>query len=449
MTSATFRNVSISDIIIDRENRQRKELKNLPELAASIKTVGLINPPVVDKNMVLIAGERRLTACRDILGWSAIPVQFAEDLPADQLYLIELEENVKRDDLAWQDNCLAVETYHAMRAKLENEWNVKATATALGISQSEVSERRSVAAALIEQDPMVLAADKYSVARGIVQRKNERKKASAIDKLQALTESKEAAPVQMSEEELSTLSTEDLETIMAVVQEPAVPFLNASFTEWAPLYTGPKFNFIHCDFPYGVAADKHNQGAAQAFGGYADSAEVYWSLLDTLADSMSNVVADSAHCMFWFSMDYYHETKEKLSAMGWTVNPFVLVWLKSDNSGILPDPKRGPRRIYETAFLCSRGDRLIVQAVANAVALPNVKEIHMSEKNPEMLRHFFRMFVDESTMMLDPTMGSGNAVRVAEAMGAFSSLGLEISSEFFDRAKAAYISDLTKVEEPV
>jgi DNA modification methylase len=155
------------------------------------------------------------------------------------------------------------------------------------------------------------------------------------------------------------------------------------------------------------------------------------------------VVAESAHLMFWFSMDYYHETKVRLESMGWVVNPFPLIWHKSDNSGILPDPKRGPRRIYETAFLCSRGDRFIIQAVANTFSAPNLKSIHMSEKNRDMLAHFFRMFVDGSTIMLDPTAGSGNAVVVAEKMGAPHRVGLERDEEFFSRAVEAYVSDLT------
>jgi len=455
MTSANFRTVAISDITIDRSVRQRRELKNLPELAASIQAVGLINPPVVDQNMVLVAGERRLTACRDILQWTSIPVQFAEDLSADQLYLIELEENVKRDDLSWQDNCLAVENYHRMRSNIEPLWNATATAKALGISPNDVSEKRSVAAALIEGDEMVVAADKYSVARGIVARKRERANASAIDKMRAMTQTK-VAPMadDLTAEEIAELAAEGLGGTIAQELEkaaatPMVPFLNTGFIEWAETYDGPKFNFIHCDFPYGVNADKHNQGASSAFGGYADDANVYWRLLDALADAMQNVVADSAHCMFWFSMDFYHETKLRLESMGWTVNPFPLIWHKSDNSGILPDPKRGPRRIYETAFLCSRGDRFVVQSVANTFAAGNIKNIHMSEKNPDMLAHFFRMFVDDSTLMLDPTMGSGNAVRVAENMGAFRYLGLEISEEFYSRAKEAYLAGLTSDGEAV
>src|SRR5690606_9324370 len=114
-----------------------------------------------------------------------------------------------------------------------------------------------------------------------------------------------------------------------------VPIINYDFRKWVEEYEGPMFNFIHCDFPYGVGMDKSDQGAGAEFGTYEDSPDVYWELLDTLAVAMSNVVSNSAHLMFWFSMDYYQLTLEKLTDMGWRVNPFPLIWTKSDNTGII------------------------------------------------------------------------------------------------------------------
>lgn len=446
MTSGNFRTIAISEIVIDRANRQRRELTGLQELADSIRAVGLINPPVIDTNNVLIAGERRFTACRDILGWTSIPVQDAASLDPAELHLIELEENVKRVDLTWQDQCNAMAEYHSLQQRRSAEWSQAKTAKALGVKDAEVSNRLAVARALKEEVPLVVQADKYSVALGVTQRLAARQRDSAAEVMGQMLqtaapgpESAEDSPVEIDTEEVATLTESPFRAKL-------VPFRLADFTQWAADYSGPRYNFLHCDFPYGVNAQSHAQGAGSAFGSYDDSADVYFQLLDTLASAMQNVVAESAHMMFWFSMDFYEVTRSKLQEMGWAVNPFPLIWHKSDNSGILPDPKRGPRRIYETAFSCSRGDRLIVQAVANTFAAPNLKQIHMSEKNPDMLAHFFRMFVDDTTTMLDPTMGSGNAVIVSEKMGAAHSLGLERDPEFFARSSDAYIKALTPAQ---
>ena len=43
------------------------------------------------------------------------------------------------------------------------------------------------------------------------------------------------------------------------------------------------FNFIHCDFPYGINADGFDQGSAAEMGGYEDS-----TLLTTTSSPRSN-----------------------------------------------------------------------------------------------------------------------------------------------------------------
>lgn len=410
MTSGTFTPFPVANIWVDRATRQRRELTGIEELAVSIAKIGLIHPPVIKRDGELVAGERRWTAVKS-LGWDNIPVQYVDDLSQEELHLIELEENVKRVDITWQDQCLAVERYHELQKRLAPDWTVTKTAEALNISQAKVTQHRAIAKELIAGNEKVAAAPKFSVAKGITERAAERKRASVLD----VVEGKEPE-----------------------AKRP-VPLINESFHDWEAAYTGPKFNFIHCDFPYGVNADKSDQGAAAAHGGYADGFEVYVELLDRLSSAMSNVVSESAHLMFWFSMDYYQLTFDRLTEMGWRVNPFPLIWHKSDNTGILPDAQRGPRRIYETAFFASRGDRLVVSAVSNCFSHPGQdKSLHMSEKPVPMLRNFFRMFVDENSRVLDPTCGSGNAIKAALEFRASSVLGIEQDPEFYTRAVEAF-----------
>lgn len=415
MTSGNFTSFPVDDIFINREKRQRKELSGIKELGWSLNAIGQINPITITRAGELIAGERRLTAAKEI-GWTHINVQFAEDLDPATRHLIELEENVRRIDLSWQDQCLATEEYHRLRHEADPNWTIQQTATALGVSLSAVGERRTIAKEILKGNERIAEAPKYSVARGIMNREIERRKDSVIESIaEVVTGEAPAARI--------------------------APLLHADFNEWVKNYDGPKFNFIHCDFPYGVNADKHAQGAAAAFGGYSDSEDVYYQLLDSLAAGMENVVAESAHLMFWFSMDFYQYTVERLSEMGWDVQRFPLVWYKSDNLGILPDPSRGPRRIYETCLIASRGDRKIIRAVSNVVSHHTTKTIHMSEKPVGMLTKFMEMFVDGYSSVLDPTAGSANALKAAQARGANFVLGLERDEEFFNRAKEHYYND--------
>lgn len=411
MTSGNFASFPIDAITVNREKRQRQEDLDVSDLIPSIRDRGLINPIVLTRDGVLVAGERRLTACRS-LGWTHISVQYAEDLDPIQLHLIELEENVKRKNLSWQDECLAVATYHELQRQVSPEWGQDQTAEALGVSQQSISQKLVVAKELSSGNTRIAEAPKFSTAVSITERHAQRKRDSVIAEI-------------MDEPQLQKVA----------------PLLNVDFLKWAKTYDGQKFNFIHCDFPYGVNADEHHQGSASNHGGYSDSFEVYDSLMAGLAGAMDSVIADSAHVMFWFSMDYYEYTRVALAGMGWRVNPFPLVWHKSDNTGIIPDAKRGPRRIYETAFIGARGDRFIVQPISNVCAHPVVKTIHMSEKPVGMLKHFFRMFVDEHTIGLDPTCGSANAIKAMAQSGAHSCLGIERDTEFFNLAKERFFDD--------
>ena len=396
MTSGTFKSLPLSSITINRAGRQRRELTGIKELANSIAEIGLINPIVVTPEGVLIAGERRLAAVTS-LNHTSIIVQYSTELPPDVLQLIELEENIKREELPWQDKVEAVRRYHELRQAMQPDWTADKTAEVIGETGTSVRSHLRVSKE-IERTPELKNEKKFSVARSIASRQNERR-ASA---------------------ELEVLELEKAPNII----------LNLDFNEWAKTYNGPKFNLLHCDFPYGINLHKTTQIELGPQGAYDDSFYTYERLLTTLGDYLYTILEESAHIVFWFSMKHYEYTKKSLENIGFKLSPFPLIWVKSDNSGIIPDPQRGPRQIYETAFLGSLGDRKIVRAVANAFSAPTTKEIHTSEKSTEMLRYFLSMLVDENTTILDPTAGSGSALFVAKELRARRILGLEINPSF-------------------
>jgi ParB/RepB/Spo0J family partition protein len=75
--------------------RYRKDLGDLRALAASIAEVGLLHPIVVTPSGRLIAGQRRLEACR-LLEWDAVPVTVVD---LYQAVRGEAHENFLRKDL--------------------------------------------------------------------------------------------------------------------------------------------------------------------------------------------------------------------------------------------------------------------------------------------------------------------------------------------------------------
>lgn len=75
----------------------RRELRDVDELAKSIKEIGLLNPITITKDFRLVAGYHRLTACKK-LGWTTIPANVV-DMDALHAELAEIDENLIRNEL--------------------------------------------------------------------------------------------------------------------------------------------------------------------------------------------------------------------------------------------------------------------------------------------------------------------------------------------------------------
>lgn len=408
MPSGQFHHASISSITIPRPERQRRELPDLTSLADSISRLGLIHPIVLTRDLILVAGECRLEACRT-LGWTDIPFQYVDETDPLILHCIELEENIKRKNLSWQDENDAIARYHELRAA-EPEWTIEKSADALGLHKASVSNHLLVKRE--RSNGLVDGAEKFSTAIGAARRIVERRAA----------------------DEFNTYSRTDQQ------YTPPSPILHGSFLDWAPTYAGPKFNLIHCDFPYGIihGRDETYGGAGARVGDYTDSVDIYFELLKCLAVHLDNFCASSAHIIFWFHPNFFSQTWELLKLLdGFAFDEVPLIWFKDDNSGIVPDPSRRPRRGYETAFFGWRNDRKILRVKTNIFPAPIDRTLHPHEKSQVMLQHFFEMVVDPATRLLDPTCGSGSALRAAKTLGAEAVFGIERDKDFAEGAAEA------------
>ncbi len=81
-------------------HRYRRDLGDLSGLISSIRGIGLLNPPVVSSDGVLLCGARRLAAVQQ-LGWSQVEVRVATDASGTlTAVLAEQHENELRLDLS-------------------------------------------------------------------------------------------------------------------------------------------------------------------------------------------------------------------------------------------------------------------------------------------------------------------------------------------------------------
>jgi ParB/RepB/Spo0J family partition protein len=470
--------ISPKDIIINRETRQRQEnIKDVEDLVQSIAKVGIINPIVVrttDEGYVLIAGERRLRASLQ-LGLTYVPVRFLDHLTAEESEVIELEENVKRKELTWRDQVKSVGRIHALYKAKDTNWRIEQTSEAISLHHSHVRKILHVYEAL--ESSRIAKADSIEQAYNTLHRFAERKAEAIvndlittgtamfadmdlgdnIDDTKTITATKatiattEATTTDFTIANAIKIVDDDLpktEIIATIATKPPTirpdTIICANFADWASAYNGPKFTLIHCDFPYGNYKGDSSKGAMSVLDTedfYDNKEEVYWNLLNILTTNLDKIMSYSAHMVFWFNMNFYTETVKRLRQCGLMVHDHPLIWHKTGGPGglgVTPGTAAThPRRTYDTALMAVRGNRPLVRSMCNSYASPTVgNKIHPAQKPEPMLRYFLQMFVDETSSVLDPTCGSGAALRVAEDLGAKSILGLELDPNY---AKSALL----------
>src|SRR5215471_3363752 len=491
MLNGSFHSLPIAEITVLRDERQRTHIES-EDLQRSIRQIGLINPIVVRTDEqgrhVLVAGERRLNACKAI-GWEEIHVQFAHELTPSEASIIELEENIKRKELPWQDLVVAVGSLHALHTEQaeqgDGKWTKAATAQVISLNESTVSLYLKVHKFI--NDDRVRKCTTVRQAYDVLERRDSRKVEAAFAQLLEgdYDEDAEAAalfddgeglpkPRPLTAEEIKTAQELDLEdrglvkingiwtadpnrALTGVSTPTLVPITiegkpkkngyagdlsadiqHVSFLDWAPAYTGPRFNFVHVDFPYGaVEVGPQMQGNEHTI--YHDSPELYMSLLECFCENLDRFFSVSGWIMFWYSERLGRETRDyfKYKAPSLDIQTHPLIWLHSDNSGISPDHRYRPRHIYDTCLLIRRGDMQLVRMKSDAIAGQTRRRSIPSTRPEPMLRYFFEMLVDDQTSLFDPTCGSGAALRAAESLGAKRVLGLEVDWQYCEAARLA------------
>lgn len=445
-----YARMPLAAIFVERHARQRREI-DTQGLVESVRLRGVLNPVILEREKTpdgqhkLIAGERRYTASKE-LNLPDIPVRFADELTFAEARIFELEENIKRQDLDWPDVAQAVLNIHNLYCELDSGWTQDKTATELGFVKSMISMNISVASR-IDSFPEAKRATSMRSAYEIISRKLEREAANEMDRLlygaPLVLAPKDPPPVEPGAVAPAPVLRPPAPAPVVhdykIGDNPAKNILLESFLMWAPKYTGQPFNFVHCDFPYGINVFEGPQAGGYRHSVYDDSREIHFKLLETFLVNLDRLTSTSCHIMYWFSMQHYTQIRQMVAelAPSVTVHTHPLIWHKTDNTGIASDPQHGPRHIYETALLMSRGRRPIVKLISDAYGAPTDNTVHVHTKPEPMLRYFFGMLVDEHTMFLDPTCGSGSSIRAAESLGARTVVGMDTDETIVGHARRA------------
>src|SRR3954469_3075124 len=151
--------VLVSSLWVDRDSRQRRDMdfEHVAELADSFQRLGQLTPILYKPTGEIIFGEHRWEAAKS-LGWTSLKAGLEESNDDDLHQAMELEENVKRLDLSWQDKALAIKRYHENRKSSDPAWTQEKTAGALGFDTGTTSRNIAVATELENGNEKITAA---------------------------------------------------------------------------------------------------------------------------------------------------------------------------------------------------------------------------------------------------------------------------------------------------
>lgn len=376
--------------ILDRARKDFNKEK-LFELIESIKEHGFINPITITKHDILIAGHRRWLSAKHIYSNGGtipncpagmVPVRVIE---ADEIKLkeLELEENLRRQDLNWKEVVKATAELHKLK-KLENPaWTLGDTAQAIGFDKkSSISHRITLAEHL----------DRPSIANA----------ASEAEALRILKRELEA--------ELRAA-----QAAQGLLRADVVLECCDGGAGCETLVPMGSVDLILTDPPYGIDADDFSMDVMQKHN-YSDKWEEVLVTFSRVMKSATLACKPEAHAYVFCSISRFNILGEVMDSLGWKVWPRPLIWVKDQRS--CPDALHGPFFSYECILFASMGQREVLEHKTDVLIYQTVKEkVHAAQKPVELLLDLMSRSVRPGHVVLDPFCGSGSTGVAAVKVG--------------------------------
>lgn len=407
-----MRHIPIDSIKIapDRQ-RQFFDPDRLADLQDSISRLGLIQPIVVTDDGQLIAGERRLKAMVNLqmLGEpirfngqtvpdGCVPAISPSDAGPLTLFEIELEENIKRHDLSWQEHAAAVAKLAELRGKQAARDGL-AVPTIADLSE-EIEGRRD--GAYQDKTRKTLIVSKHLDNPDVAKAK------SVDDAFKILKRQEQASANVARAAEVGTVAATDRLTVH-----------QANCLDWGWHYVeegGPLFDVICTDPPYGMDAQDFGDAGGSYVAvthEYQDSKEEWLTLMNKFAQLADAITKPDAHLYVACDVDGFPYLKEIFRNAGWRVHRTPLINVKRDANRV-PWPQQGPRRCYELVLYAVKGSKpttAIFSDVFETVGDDNLG--HGAQKPVIFWENLLKRSARPGDRILDPFAGTGGILVAA------------------------------------
>ena len=406
---------SFKNIIV--ENRQRKEFlhDDIVTLRESIADKGLMHPIVCRETpdgIKLVAGERRLRAVRllasadrsficngEVISPGNVPYLLLNDLTDYQIREAELEENLVRVDLTWQERTAAIAALHAFRKETNPAQTYRDTGKE--VSPDKPSANQEVSRAVVISDYL----DDPEVAK-------------ARDERTAFNIIAQRMQVQF-QRELAELESEGDGHIL----------LHGNALQKMRELPEKTFDCIIADPPYGMGAENFGD-AAQVSHTYEDSEAIALEVSEAILSEGYRLCKDEAHLFMFCDIDLFHRLREFARDYGWAPLRTPLIWEKGGMGHLVSGPL-GFRRSYEILLYASKGKRPLNTLSSDSIRIAaTVNKRHAAEKPGDLYSHLLKISCDPGNSVLDPCCGCGTVFPAANAMKMWAT-GIELDEHFY------------------
>ena len=407
----------LTQIKVNPRQRASMDQGKIDELKADILANGLYHPIVIDNDFNLLAGGRRLRSVMELfeaglaITYAGTPVSlgeipcgmFTHSLTEIQRKEIELNENLLRENLSWQDETRALAEIHALRKSNNPEQTFTETSKEVlaktGSDGNPVALSAKISRAMITSqfldDPDVKNAANEKLAFNAAARKIRNEFTAQLKEIEA--------------EDASAHTFIEGDALVALSE-----------------LSGPYRCFI-LDPPYGINAGNFGD-AAQGRHGYDDSPRSAHEINVSLIKNISRLATEDAHLWLFCDIELFRLLRDIVADEGWNVFRTPLIW-NSGTSGHVPNQKLGIRRNYELILFAYRDtDRGLAQVLDDVIRInqkSGADDAHGAAKPVELYELFLRMSALPGDLVLDPTCGSGTIFRAADNYGAVAT-GIEL-----------------------
>lgn len=424
--------IKLEDIFIP-PNRQRKDPRNakpLEELKRGILSKGLLHPPVLasrdnpaenEPKLQLIAGERRMLAIRELhedglefyFNGTIVPNGYtpytllASLSPAD-LAEAELEENILRLALPWQEEAQAKLKIHEMRKAANPTQTLKDTAREIVEKTAEPKSIETERSALSMAQTIEAYRDTPMV-----------KGAKSLKR----------AYLAVLDHEKDKLAR-DLRKIAPKSSPHTI--IHGDFFELYKQLPEATFDVILSDPPYGISANQQSFVKEHA---YDDSPEYALSLYREILVRGWKLLKPQGSIFLFCDIEHFKTIRTYAESMAYSTWRTPLIWHKG-NEGPAPWGRNGFQRTYELYLYAVKGQRPLSHGPE-----PDIKTFprtnrqdrrHAAEKPIELLRFLLQLSTTSGCKVLDPCAGSGPLLEAAKDLGVELTL-IEKSKDYYDQ----------------